>query len=310
MAPDSETKMTYRSCKISKHTLISTLPSLGLFCATIIWASTFIVVKNVLCFIDPIILVGYRTILASIILAIALLVRRKKLFTDLKTGLLLGVVLWGYFVFQALGLKYTTASNSGFITGLFVVFVPLFSFIFFHKLPSLRKIFAIVLSVAGIWILVGGLHGINKGDIFILICSMCCAGHLLLTDKYVKKGADPHVLCFQQFFCMGILSFIVGAIFHLPFTLANIDTVWTILYLTLFATLSAFVIQLAAQKYAAPMKVALIFSLQPIFALIFARIFGGENLTLHEIIGGGMMFTAILLAEIQKRKRQPNLELV
>jgi len=257
----------------------------GLVYAAAIWGSTFFIVKDSLKYIDPVVLVGYRFFLAALILGLVLLFQKKPLFSNFKQGFILGLFIWLLYIPQTIGLKFTTASNSGFITGLFVAFVPVFSLIFFRKLPSLVKTLAVVISLTGLWILTGGLTDINTGDLITLITAMAYAIHILFADKYVNKNIDPYILSFQQFLVVGLLSFVTALFFRLPFSVVSQSVIWTVLFLTLFPTLSAFVIQLVAQKFTAPLKVSLIFALEPVFAALFAWTLGGEVFIARRALG-------------------------
>jgi len=274
----------------------------GLLYAAAIWGLTFFIVKDSLQYINPVILVGYRFFFAAIILAAILIYQRKPLFLNLKAGFILSLFLYLLYIPQTIGLGITTASNSGFITGLFVAFVPIFYLIIFRKPPSFTRLVAVIISLSGLWVLTGGLKDINTGDLLTLITAMAYAIHLLFTDKYVKNNIDPYILSFQQFLLVGILSFITGAIFRLPFSILSKSVIWVILFLTLFPTISAFIIQLTAQKFTSPIKVSLIFALEPVFAALFAWTLGGETFILHRAFGGLLIFLAILISEIPIKK--------
>jgi drug/metabolite transporter (DMT)-like permease len=274
------------------------LADFGLLYAAAVWGSTFFIVKGILPFIDPVLLIGYRVSIAALFILIVLIIQRKNPFANLRLGFILGLVLWLLYIPQTIGLQYTTASNSGFITGLFIIFVPLFSFIFFKKIPAPRRAIAVVISAIGLWFLVGGFSQFNVGDLLTLFGATMYAAHILLADRYVKKNIDPYVLCFQQFLWMGILSFVTALVFKLPFSFDWSHTYWIILYLTLLPTLSAFLIQLIAQKYTAPIKVSLIFALEPVFAAIFSWTLGGEQFLPNHAFGGLLIFVAMILAEL------------
>ena len=278
------------------------IADIGLFYAAAIWGSTFFIVRNSLQYINPVILVGYRFFLAALIVAGILIYQRKPLFSNLKAGFILSLFLCFLYIPQTIGLGITTASNSGFITGLFVAFIPFFHLIIFRKTPSFPRVVAVFISLMGLWFLTGGLKDINKGDLLTLITAMAYAIHLLFTDKYVKSNIDPYILSFQQFLFVGIISFIFGEIFKLPFSISSKNIIWVILFLTLFPTISAFIIQLVAQKFTSPIKVSLIFALEPVFAALFAWTLGGETFILHKAFGGLLIFLAILISEIPMEK--------
>jgi len=279
------------------------LSELGLFYSAAVWGSTFFIVKDALKNIDPIILVGYRFILATILLGGFCLATRKPLFKNAKHGFLLGFFLWLLYISQTVGLSITTASNSGFITGLFVAFVPMFSLTVFKRVPSLTEFVATVVSLSGLWVLTGGLKDINIGDLLTLIAAMTYAIHILFVDKYVKDGDDPYVLSFLQFTFVGAASLTTGAIFDLPFSVLETNTIWVVLFLALIPTLSAFVIQVVAQKFTRPLRVSLILAFEPVFAALFAWTLGGEHLIFHRAIGGFFIFLGMVISGIPTKTR-------
>jgi drug/metabolite transporter (DMT)-like permease len=274
----------------------SALATIGLVYAAAIWGSTFVVVKESLDYIHPVILVGYRFSIAAGVLGLGLLLKRRPLFRNLGPGLTLGVILCVLYVFQTIGLKYTTATNSAFITGLFVAVLPILGYVLFHQVPGLPKLAAVGLSVLGLWFLTGGLHGINLGDLLTLVTAVACAAHLLYADHFVKKGHDPYMMSFQQFLTVGVLSLAMGLVIGLPFATANVATIWVVVFLALFPTLSAFLIQLLAQRHVSAIRVSLIFALEPVFAAIFSWTVGGEPFVFRRAIGGLLIFAAMLLS--------------
>ena len=281
------------------------LADIGLFYAAAIWGSTFFIVKDALTGIDPVIMVAYRFLLAGTILLIYLKVTHKPVFVRLGRALFLSIILWSLYIPQTIGLRYTTASNSGFITGLFVLFVPIFLLLLFKKKPTLFEIIASGISLMGLWILTGGLHDINLGDILTLIAAMTYALHVLYSDKYMKAGVDPIMISCQQFLMVGILSLLTGLLFHLPFGIRTVSAGWTVVFLALFPTLSAFVIQMFAQQITTPVKVSLIFALEPVFAALFAWTFGGEAIILHRAAGGVLIFIALIVSGLSTAPTSP-----
>ncbi len=274
------------------------LAEIGLLYAAAVWGATFFIVKDVLAQIDPIVLVGYRFALAGILLAGYLAIKRTPMLTGLKDGIILGVILWALYIPQTIGLGYTSAANSGFITGLFVVIVPILAYALFRKKPSPWEAVALLLSLAGLWFLTGGISGMNFGDLITLFAAFFYALHLLYCDKYMKAGRDPIVISVQQFLLVGALSFATAWIFDLPFSMGDRATILTVIFLTLLPTLSAFLIQLYAQKLTSPFRVSLIFALEPVFAAIFAWTLGGEQFVIRSAAGGLLIFVAMIVAEL------------
>ena len=282
------------------------LADAGLFYAAAVWGATFFIVKDALDDIDPVILVGYRFLLAGLLLLVFLKLTGRRILDGWKQGLVLSVVLWGLYIPQTIGLRYTTASNSGFITGLFVMFVPIFMLTVFKRRPRLMEVIASVVSLVGLWVLTGGMRDVNIGDLLTLITACTYALHVLYSDKYMKGGLDPYVISCQQFLLVGVFSLITGVAFGLPFTCGSTEAGLVVVFLALFPTLSAFVIQMVAQRFTAPLKVALIFALEPVFAAVFAWTLGGEAFVWHRAGGGLLIFAALVLSGMSTpgRKRK------
>ncbi len=280
------------------------LADVGLFYAAAIWGSTFFIVKGALTGIDPIIMVGYRFTLAGVVMLMFLIATKRNLFQDIWKGLYLSVILFLLYATQTVGLGITTASNSGFITGLFVAFIPLFLYPIVKRVPTPMEIVASVVALAGLWILTGGMTKVNTGDLLTLVAAMTYALHVLYSDKYMKRNIDPYIISCQQFLAVGAISLIYGAIFGLPFEITTVEAGWVVVFLALFPSLSAFVIQMLAQKITQPIKVSLIFALEPVFAAIFAWTIGGEEFVMRGAIGGSFIFLALIISGIRVPSRR------
>lgn len=276
--------------------LKSHLAHTGLLYAAFIWGSTFILVKDGLAHIDPVILVGYRFLLAAAALAAWLKWRGQSLWTGWRAGLRLGLLLWLLYAPQTIGLKTTSAANSAFITGLFVAFVPLFGWLFRGKRPRLAHAGMAGLALTGLWLLTGGLRGANSGDLITLITAAAYAGHILAADDAMSAKLDPLVLSFQQFLVVGVVSLAVAAVFGLPFSVGEAGVWGLVIFLAFFPTLSAFAIQLWAQRLVAPPRVSLIFAMEPVFAAALAWTAGDEAFHWARAAGGLLIFLAAILS--------------
>ena len=283
--------MTTGTSKI--RTLLS---DAGLFYAAAIWGSTFFIVKDALRDVDPVTMVGYRFLIAGFVLLVFVLATKRSLAKDIGKAVFLSIILVTLYATQTIGLGHTTASNSGFITGLFVFFIPVFMRSIFHKKPTLMEWIASAVSLTGLWILTGGLRDVNFGDLITLVSAVTYALHVLYSDKYMKAGVDPFTISCQQFLLVGLFSLVAAAVFRLPFGVESAFAWWVIVFLALFPSLSAFVIQMIAQKYTSPLKVSLIFALEPVFAAIFAWTLGGEQIVAHRALGGLLIFVALVIS--------------
>lgn len=269
-----------------------------LYCAAI-WGSTFYIVKDALSGVDPVAMVAHRFLLAAFLLAPWALSRRSRA-KHLKESAILAALLFALYATQTVGLGHTSASNSGFITGLFVLFVPLFLLVFFGRPPTRAQWAASALALAGLWLLTGGVNAVNYGDVITLVSAATYAGHLLATDRYVRADADPVVLAFHQFWMCGVMAAVWCAAAGRPLGVATESAARVIMFLAVAPTLSAFFIQMYAQRTVAPLKVSLIFSLEPVFAALFAWTLGGERFTVLGAAGGGLIVAAMVSGELSK----------
>ena len=271
----------------------------GLFYCAAVWGATFYLVKDALAGVDPVALVGYRFLISAACLLPWVLPKKNKA-ALLKEAGILAFFLVSLYLSQTVGLGLTTASNSGFITGLFILFVPLFMLLFFRQPPTLQQWAAVALAVAGLLLLTGGPRSFNRGDALTLVSAAAYAAHLLATDRFVKGTADTVLLAFHQFWMTGLACLALMGAAGLPYRVAGVRSGGVILFLAVFPTLSAFFMQMHAQRRTNPVKVSLIFSLEPAFAAVFAWTLGGEAFRPASAAGGGLIVAAMMLGELSK----------
>jgi len=144
----------------------------------------------------------------------------------------------------------------------------------------------------------------NRGDALTLLAAMGYAVHILLADRSMKGGLDPVSLSFQQFLFVGLFSFIAGWVSGIPVSCSHPGAWRVIVFLAVFPTILAFLVQLMAQRFTSPIKVALIFSMEPVFAAIFAWTLGGEPFVLHRAAGGLLIVLAMILSEFPFGERK------
>lgn len=272
---------------------------LGLFYCAAIWGSTFIVTKGALDAVDPVVMVAIRFVISAGLL-LPWVLRRKNKARHMKEGFYLSLLLATLYLTQTTGLLYTSASNSGFITGLFIIFIPVFMFLFRREKPARLQLVSSALAIAGLWLLTGGASGFNLGDALTLIAAAAYSAHLIVTDKYVKAEADTVLLAFHQFWMVSALSFAVALLKGAPLAVASAGGWGVIVFLAVFPTLTAFFIQMLAQRHSEPFKVGIIFTLEPVFAAIFAWTWGGEGFVPVKALGGLLIVSGMLLGELAK----------
>jgi len=271
---------------------------LGLLYCSFVWGSTFYLVKDAITSVHPVTLVAYRFLSAALLL-LPWVIRKKKA-RLLREGAILSALMVLMYLSQTIGMLATSASNSGFITGLFIVFVPIFLLVFLRQPVKAGQWIAVGVAAAGLWVLTGGVRGFNWGDALTLVTAVAYAWHVLAIDRYVKRDADTVLLVFHQFWMTGIACLVLSLAFHLSFRVASPKAAWIILFLTVFPTLSAFFVQMEAQKRVSPVKAALFFSLEPVFAAIFAWTLGGERFRPSGAVGGGLIVAGMVLSELSK----------
>lgn len=270
-----------------------------LLLGTLFWGMTFVFIKEGTSFLNLYNFLSYRFLLAGAILSL-LFVRRLSLLNwrILKYGLLLSIPLALTYITQTIGLQYTTASKGGFITGLSVVFVPFILGAMEHRFPRFRHLIAVVFATLGLALLtLSDSLSLNQGDIWVFVCAVAFAGYIILVGRYAQKF-DAILLTIVQLFSVGIIC-AIASLFDSSFSFPQEYVVWqAIVFTAVFATAFMFVIQNYFQKFVSEVKVAIIFSFEPLFAAIMAFLYLHENITFKIILGGLLIFLGIIVAEI------------
>ncbi|HYO59628.1 DMT family transporter [Archangium sp.] len=266
---------------------------------TLLWGTTFVVVKGALGDGDPYSFLALRfTVGALTLTAVA---RREVLVPHtLRRGLVLGFFLFLGFVLQTVGLVTTTPSRSAFITGLYVVFVPVLGLAVFRRAPHISSWVGVVLAAAGLHYLTGSdlgeRQGLSTGDWLTLGGAVAYALHILLTERYVPKSGVVALVA-VQLWVVALLSALC-----LPFTGSRV--VWTpafvgaVAFCGLVASALALCVQAWAQKHTTAVRVALICSMEPVFAGVYSVVLGYEVLGAREWVGGGLIVLGVLVAEL------------
>jgi drug/metabolite transporter (DMT)-like permease len=208
-------------------------------------------------------------------------------------------------VLQTIGLKYTSSTNSAFVTALYVIIVPLLTLAIERVRPRVSSIIAVIIAVAGLYLITNpsGAARINLGDILTIGAAFAFAIHIVIAD-IVTPVYDPIALSAWQIITIAILS----AVFILPtgdtkFILTS-WSVMTILVSGILATALAFSIQLWAQRESSATHVTIIFVLEPVWAAFFARIIQHQFLAPIAMLGGGLIIFAVLVSQIGAHRRE------
>jgi drug/metabolite transporter (DMT)-like permease len=270
----------------------------------VIWGSTFAIIKGILDQIMPFTFLAYRFFWAAFILCLIFWKRLKNIDKIiLRKGFLVGIFLFLGYTFQTVGLKYTTATKAGFITGLSVVLVPIISHFFIREKISKNSIIGVILAVIGLWFLNYNSSFIfNFGDFLVLLCAVSFAMHIISVGLYARK-VDYVLLVIVQLTTVFVLSFLMALFFERPgIHLYYPSGVWWSIILTgIFATALAFYMQNKFQRYSTATKTAIIFSGEPIFGAIFAYLLLGEKVGLIAWIGGLLIIFGMIISQREEK---------
>jgi drug/metabolite transporter (DMT)-like permease len=282
------------------------LSELALVAIASIWGLTFVMVKDAIEELPTMAFLAYRFIPAALIVAVVFHRQLRALpVAGWRAGAVMGVFLTGGYIFQTLGLEKTTASNTGFITGLFVVLTPVLGAVFLRqRIPAVAWAAAAVAAV-GLWLLSGASDDFNtRGDGLVLLCSFSLAAHILATAAAVKKH-DVGALLAIQLGVVGVVSLAIGAAAG-DLEAPEGATVWSALIVTsLIASALGFFVQTFAQQHAPPARTALILAAEPAFAGFFGWLLNDDRLTATAWLGAALIMTAIVAVEIIPRFRPP-----
>ncbi len=285
----------------------------ALLLATVFWSGTFVIVKVSLQDISSMLFIGLRFLLATVLLLpFAIKYKREFNKSAILSGTLLGIFFFLGFATQTVGLKFTTATNSAFITGSSVVLVPVLQTIIERKPPTKGSVTGIIFVFTGILFLSGGGNSIftflsdlasnfNIGDLFTLFCAVFFAIYVVYLDVSTNKHGFT-VILFMQMFVTAAAAFLASSFFDL-INIEKIKIEYTnnlifgILYTSIFATLITTAIITRYQKNVTPTKAAIIYSLEPIFASVLAFFLLNEKITNFGILGAALIFTGLIISE-------------
>ena len=266
------------------------------------WGSSYLMMKVGLNGIGPFNLIALRFGIAFVFMSLAFLPRWRQLTRQvLAKGLIVGVILFLIFTGMVCGVNHTTASTAGFLTSTAVVLVPILESVIRRRLPARSVVVSILIAICGLFLLTAG-EGImlDRGAALCLMGAFFYATYIVVLD-IISKKQDTFLISIIQ---LGVAS-ALGAVFMLIFetpSLPQTPAQWaSVVSLGLICSAYGFVVQPIAQKYAAPEKIGLIFSLEPVFSAILSFIFLHEILPLRGYIGAALIFTAVVLSELMKR---------
>ena len=275
------------------------------FCS-LLWGATFVVVKNALDHSSVFIFLAVRFSVAAILmLAFRIGAVRQFEREDLFAGLRLGCFMFLGYAFQTAGLQYTTPAKSGFVTGSSVVFVPLLLAFFWGRRLAWGAYAGALVALLGLYYLTIPAQGIaflNRGDVLTFVAAGLYAVHIILVGEYTRQHSAKALSLIQVAACAVMAWVTAGAAAAIRWQPARFEWRWElylgILICAILATAVAFSIQLWAQQYTTPSHAAIIFTLEPVFAVITSFLLIRERLAQRALLGALFVLAGIFVAEM------------
>ncbi len=263
-----------------------------------IWGFAFVAQRAGMDFIGPFLFNGIRFALGAMVLIPFVIAERKRTGQHglpLREGIMAGLVLFAGASLQQIGLVYTTAGNAGFITGLYVILVPVLGLLM-RESTHWRTWTAGILATGGMFLLTtSGTARMTTGDMFVLAGALFWAVHIQLISKFMKRSPAIQLAAVQFVIC-SVLSLLASLLLE-PIYIDGIGkAVIPILYGGLISVGIAYTLQVVAQKKAPPSHAAIIMSLETVFAMIGGWMVLGERVSVRGAVGGLLMLTAMMLS--------------
>lgn len=218
-------------------------------------------------------------------------------------GILCGLALCAASNFQQYALEFTSAGKAGFITSLYIVLVPVFGLFLGNKVP-IHIWGGVMIASVGLFLLcVNEEFTIGAGDVYVLVCAVIFAVHILLIDRF-SANVNGIALSAVQFLTTGIVSGVIALFTETIDFGALIECALPILYVGIFSSGVAYTLQILAQKDGNPAVVSILLSLESVFSVIAGAFILGDKLSVREYIGCGIMFAAVILTQIPTKEKK------
>ncbi len=283
--------------------------SIMLLITSLIWGTAFVAQSEGMNYVEPFTYNALRTLLGgAILIPVILLVRfldrrggreiKYSLKNTIIGGICCGVVLFAASSFQQFGIAHTTAGKAGFVTALYIVIVPIIG-IFLHKKMPLRMWAFIAIALVGFWLLcISENFSVSMGDMLVFVGAVFFAIHITVIDYFNKRGTDGVLMSCIQFFTAGLIMLICMFIFEKPVIADIAEARITILYAGIMSCGVAYTLQILGQKHTNPTLATLLMSLESVFAALSGWLLLNEKLSIKELFGCVLIFTAVILAQL------------
>lgn len=286
--------------------------NLLLLLAGAVWGMGFVAQSTAMDSIGPFLFIGLRFAAATVAMLPFALLESARATAPLapvhwRAFILIGLMLFGAIAFQQLGIMSTTVTNSGFLTGLYVVLTPFCGVLLFRERPHVAVWTAALIAVTGIWLLAGGqLSALNRGDWLSILGALFCGFQLSLIGRHATHTGRPVTLAVTEFAVCAVFGLALALIFE-PISLAGItQAAPQILYAGIFSGGLAFTLQAIGQRYTTAAQAAIFLSSEAVFAALFGAWLLGERLPAIGWLGCALILVAILVAEaVPALRRKP-----
>ena len=297
---------------MKKQTITS---SLLLFLAAIIWGAAFVAQSVGMEYMGPLTFNAARFLVGGIVLLPFALHgevkqwkaiptekgRKSQLKITLLGGLCCGIAICTASTFQQYGMLYTSVGKAGFITALYIVLVPIAG-LFFRRKPRRLVWLCVAIAVVGLYLLcINESLTVNFGDLLMLCCAIVFTGHILVIDHFSPKANGVTLSCIQFLFS-GIVSLIGTFLLETPTWNGIIMGSLPILYAGVMSCGIAYTLQIIGQKHVEPTIASLILCLESVVSVLAGWILLHERLTERELLGCLLMFVAVILVQLPKKK--------
>ena len=252
-------------------------------------------------FSSPFLFLGLRFLLGSLLLLLFIKMRKHPIQWHLvKKTLPIGIFLYIGMQLQTIGLKYTSASKSAFITALCVVFVPMLVIFIEKRMPRLASIMGVCLATAGIYFLTGPESGTwNRGDTFTLIGAISFAFEIVWIEMVVKEGEAESIAFFTVLYT-AVFALAGSVLFERTFFHPVPAVFLSIGFVALFCTALGFQMQMHWQPRTTATAAGVIYTTEPVFGALFAMLLLHERLSIKAWMGAGLILSGMLVAELRK----------
>lgn len=276
-----------------------------LILVTFVWGVTFVVIKNALADMSPLLFNAVRMALASVSLWVIFHKEMRSVSTaTLKAGALVGTFLCLGYEFQTTGLRLTTASKSAFLTGSSVVLVPIILAVAYRRHINRYTTVGFLSAFAGLYLMTvpAGMRGeewssVNRGDLLTLGCAFAFALHIIFLGRAMQRHAFQQIAVLQVTVCT-VLMMATALLLEHTHVVWSQRVIWAIVITGLLGTAVAFSVQAWAQQFLPPTHTVLVFALEPVFAWLTSMVVLGERLGLRALAGAGLIMAGILVSEL------------